>query len=170
MHYKASPFSSIKQFFRLIEKRIPLNVKIVAELRLMWKEIVGETMAQRSQVAKCEYIPKKDENGQQTGEFKRRLLVHVVDTTTQTALTAYAAEYLEKIPNRFKIHSLRFQRSHHPFMDLEPSHVPQTPFIDVSEEERKQIIQQVQSLAMSPDLTQSMIDYLIVRKNLQNKK
>jgi len=170
LHYKSAHFSSLKQFVRLIEKRIPLNVKIVAELRLMWKEIVGETMAQRSQVAKCELIPKKDKNGQQTGEFSKRLLVHVINGETQTALTAYAAEYLEKIPKRFKIHSIRFQQSHHPFMDLEPSHTPQFPFIDISEEERKQIIQQVQSLSMSPDLTQSMIDYLIVRKNLQNKK
>ncbi len=170
MHYKASPFSSIKQFVRLIEKRIPLNVKIVAELRLMWKDIIGEHNFKKSQVAKCEYIPKKDKDGKNTGEFSKRLVVHVNDTTSPSALTAYAAEYLEKIPKRFRIHSIRFQYSHLPFMDLEPSHIPQTPFIDVSEEERKQIIQQVQSLAMSPDITQSMIDYLIVRKHLQNKK
>mgnify|MGYP005802228967 FL=1 len=169
MHYKSSSFKALKQFVRLIEKRIPLNVKIVAEIRLIWKDIVGDKMAQRSQVAKCEYIPKKDENGQETGEIKRRLLVHVTDGSTQTALTAYAADYLEKIPNRFKIHALRFQQSHHPFVDLEPSYIPQVPFINVSEEDREQINQQVQALSMSPEMTQSMIDYLIICKNLQHK-
>jgi hypothetical protein len=118
MSYKP-PFNHIKTFIRMVESRIPLNVKIVAEVRGIWLEVVGESMAKRSKVAKCEYLPKKDENGNDTGVFNRRLVVLVSDNATQSAMATYASEYLERLPKRLKIHSLLPSRSEHfPFTVL----------------------------------------------------
>ncbi|MGL5955148.1 MAG: hypothetical protein ACRC0X_00870 [Brevinema sp.] len=153
---------SLKNFVHLIKQRIPLNIKIVAEIRLIWCDIVGERLARYSQPVKCEYIPKKDEHGNGTGEFHRRLLVYVKNDVTKTAMTAYTALYLEKIPKKYRIHSLRFQYTGVPLNPIESAISPQHPIYFISEEEKQNIVRRVKELTFSPDLEKTMINYLVV--------
>lgn len=169
MEYR-SAFHPLKKFLRIVEQKIPLNVKIVAEVRLIWKDIVGEKMASRSQVVKCEYLPQKNSEGKSTGEFHRRLLVQVKDSPTQVAMISYVGEYLERLPKRLRIHSFRFQHTHQEFNVLVKPLPPQTPKIYLDKKEKQKIIDKVQSLHLAPDMEDTMINYLIVWKDLQVKR
>ncbi len=161
--------NALKQFIHIIKQRIPQHIRLVAEIRLMWSDIVGEAMAKRSQPVKCEFLPKKNENGQITGEYHRRLLVFVKDDITQTAMTSYAFQYLEKIPKKYYIHSLRFQRTHQDLMSIDPSYTPKQPIYNISVEDKERIVKKVSSLTLPQDLERTMIDYFIVCKHQQNK-
>lgn len=168
MNYQ-SPFNSLKKFVHMVEYRIPLNVKIVAEIRMIWKDVVGESMAKRSKVVKCEYVPKKDTNGNATGEFHRRLLVYTIDGATQNAMITYTSEYLERVPKRLKIHSFRFQQTKYPLEFIEAPYIPQKPILNVTQEEKEILKKKLEKFAMSEDLSKTMISYLYVWKNQQNK-
>ncbi|MGL4677147.1 MAG: hypothetical protein ACRCWI_05725 [Brevinema sp.] len=164
--------NTLKNFVHHIKQKIPLNIKIVAEIRLMWADIVGEKFSGYSQPFKCEYVSKKDEKGSNTGEFHRRLLVYVKNDITKTAMTAYTALYLEKIPKKHRIHSLRFQYTGVPLISIETLSRPQAPIYWISEEEKQNLVHKVRELTLSPDLEKTMIDYLIVcwhQKNRDNK-
>ncbi len=148
-----------------IIQRIPPNVKMVAEIRLMWADIVGEAIALRSQPVKFEFIPKKDEHGNPTGEYHKRLVVHVSDVSHKTAMTTMSVDYLEKIPNRYRVHSIRYMSGDVDI--LEPSFVAKTPVIEIPLEDKAHIIQKVQIL---PEALQGiMAEYLIICKYQQNK-
>ncbi len=138
---------------------------MVAEIRLMWADIVGEAIALRSQPVKFEFIPKKDENNIPTGEYHKRLVVHVSDVSHKTAMTTMSVEYLEKIPNRYRVHSIRYMSGDVDI--LEPSFVAKTPVIEIPLEDKARIIQKVQIL---PEALQGiMAEYLIICKYQQNK-
>lgn len=161
--------NSLKAYINVIKHRIPPHIKIIAELRMIWSEVVGDAMSKRSQPSKCEYIPKKNAQGQVTGEFSRRLIVNVKDDVTKTAMTAYASTYIENIPNRFKVHSLKFQQMPKPFVSIESEYNSQKPVYNVSEEERKKIVNKVNDLSIPKELEQTIIEYLVVWKHQQNK-
>lgn len=164
-----SQANSLKSYMNVIKHRIPPHIKLIAEIRMVWSDIVGEAMASRSQPVKCEYVPKKNEQGLATGEFSRRLIVNVKDDVTKTAMTAYSSNYLESIPNKYRIHSLKFQQMAKPFVSLESSYNSQKPTYNVSPQEKERIFNKVQNLAIPKDLEQTMIDYLIVWQHQQNK-
>lgn len=161
---------SLKAFISVIKHRIPPNIKMIAELRMEWKDIVGDAMSANSQPVKCEFVPKKGANGQPTGEYSRRLVVNVKDDTIKTAMTSYASMYIDQIPNKYKIHSIRFQHMSKEFVPTESLYKAKLPVINIPEDEKHRIYKKVQELTLPKDLEKTMIDYLMVCKNQEYKK
>lgn len=170
MDKKNYSLQSVKTFIKSVESRIPLHLKIVAEVRLMWTDIVGDYMSRRSEVFKCEYIPQKDENGQEIGEFHRRLIVKTENPEVKTAMTSYVSEYLERFPKGLRIHSMKFIQSKTPIQIF----VKTPPFEkkpqNLSSEEEVEINRKVSSLNMSNEDEQVFKKFLKVWKLQQNEK
>lgn len=167
MNFYKSHFHSLKTFTHIIHSRIPLKVKIVAELRLIWEDIVGEKMALRSQPGICEYIPKKNN----PHKFYRRLIIWVSDTSTKIAMTEYTAEYLDKIPRQYKIHSLRIQLLiKKEMIFLEKKKVPQAPILHITKEEKQLIRQKVENTNISHELKEQVFHFLCLCKSQYNQK
>jgi len=169
-NYK-SPYSySLKPYTKLIESHIPLKTKIIAELRLIWQDIVGEKMSLRSQAGKCEYIPKKNNLGNPTGEFYRRIIIWVNDANTINAMTAFSAEYLERIPKKYKIHSLRIQLLKNTTISiLDKRPLPQKASLHLSINEKNIIKNKLENVSLSFDLKKQLFHYLCLCKSLNNQ-
>lgn len=164
-------YHSLKQFVKIIESRIPAHVKVVAQIRLMWPDIVGEKMALRSQPAKCEYIPKKNELGQNTGQFYRRLVIFVSDSPTKMVITEMAAEFLENIPKKFHIHSLNVKLLTQKKLDIiPPKQKIVKPELLITENEKNNIKIRLNKINLNKDVYDALFDFLCICKSQHNKE
>ncbi|MGL4561842.1 MAG: DciA family protein [Brevinema sp.] len=163
-------YTSLKSFVKAIEQRIPKHVRQVAELRLMWVDVVGESMAKRSQVAKCVYVPKMQDN-QPTGQYYKRLLIWVDDSATKMAMTELTAEFLERIPQRYHIHSLDIRlMSSKKILELPTKTIKrEKPQLLVSESEKEHIKKRLIKMNISDDLYEALFEFLCICKNQQHK-
>ncbi len=156
--------SSLKKFVKTIENRIPPNIKIVAEIRLMWEDVVGGRMAKNSRPAKCEYLP-------DTGSgVRRRLVVNVKDDVVKTAMTTLASEFLDRIPPKYKIKSIRFQRMHKGFAEAEAKPIPKSPDINLDDKSIARIKDNVENTDINPELKKTLVDFLVQCKIQEDKK
>ncbi|MGL4366805.1 MAG: hypothetical protein ACRCTQ_00765 [Brevinemataceae bacterium] len=169
MNFKSSS-KSLKYFVKIFETRMPNKLKIVAELRLMWKDIVGATLASRSCVDRCEFVSYKDESGNPTGAYYRRLII-LADETAKIALTDYSDKYLEKIPKKYQIHSLRIQQATYQKLKIwEHSPKKELPKNNISDSEKHQIDQKVDKVLSGSDLKKTLQEFLYLCRGCRNQK
>ncbi|MGL4394102.1 MAG: hypothetical protein ACRCS8_02635 [Brevinema sp.] len=164
-------YTHLKNFVRVIEARIPKHIKEVAELRLMWAEIVGENMSKRSQVEKCDFVPIKDENGKPTSKTYKRLRVLVPDSSTKLAMTELSAEFLERIPPKYHIHSLEIRMVSFKDikLDLPEKKELKKPELIISDEQKAEIKSRVNKLKLSPEIDEAVFDFLCLCQSQKNK-
>ncbi|MGL4388712.1 MAG: hypothetical protein ACRCTJ_04910 [Brevinema sp.] len=164
-------YTNLKNFTKIITERIPRNIKEIAELRLMWADIVGEKTAKRSQIGKCELVPIKDEDGSSTGKFYKKLRVLVFDSAMKMAMTELSSEFLENIPPRYQIHSLdiRLMTYKDHLLKLPQKTILEKPVLLVSDQEKEQIKNKIKNLNISDEVSESIFDFLCICKSRQNK-
>lgn len=143
---KKIPTHSLYSLLQTIQAKIPKHIRIAAELRRLWQDIVGATIAQKSQVAEYKY---------------GNLLIWVDSPEWQTELTLLKGSILEKIPARFNVRDIRFvllKNKHLPPKTKKKSEL--FSFTPVSDEERQAIQAQIAEKHLDAELSQSLYRFL----------
>lgn len=140
------PTHSLRGLLQVAQSKIPAQIRIAAELRRLWQDIVGSTIAQKSQVAEYKY-----------GD----LLIWVDSPEWQTELTMLKGSILEKIPARFKVRDMRFVLLKNKNLTPKAKKKSQLPsFTPVSDEERQAIQAQIAQKKLDTELSQTLYRFL----------
>lgn len=143
---KKIPTHSLHSLLQTIQSKIPAHIRIAGELRRHWQDIVGSTIAQKSQVAEYKY-----------GD----LLIWVDSPEWQTELTLLKGSILEKIPARFKVRDMRFVLLKNKNLPPKAKKKSQLPsFTPISDEERQAVKAQIAKKHLDTELSQTLYRFL----------
>lgn len=143
---KKMPTHSLRGLLQAAQSKIPAQIRMAAELRQLWQDIVGPTIAQKSQVAEYKY-----------GD----LLIWVDSPEWQTELTMLKGSILEKIPARFKVRDMRFVLLKNKNLAPKAKKKSQlSSFAPISDEERRAVQAQIAEKKLDTELSQTLYRFL----------